>query len=257
MTLLEWQKRLAAHFEGLANERSAAKRPTFVLEHGLDSSEIEALQVTVRAAAASRKSESTAPLPWIVYATELGYRYSGDEYWQTFEKETPGWAGFWDRSWLRDQFLWFHRKFGGFHPSGAWAQHFSIICWPIANAVLPKDLQWQLARILFEMRYALNAELFGDPKKLGHEIARRSWSASTRLQNLCEEPLLIGQIGTALLLEGQSAAASLILPTTLRRIGADLSREQQARDWLKGARGVAAERAKVKEIGRASCRERV
>jgi len=247
MTLLDWHKKLSSHFEALARERLVAQRRVFVLEHGLNAEEIRELQAAVRTAAASRSAEARVSLPWIVYATELGYRFSGDEYWQTFEEKTPGWE-FGERTWIREQFLWFHRKFQGIRPTGPWAQHRSIICWPISNAVLPSDLQLQLARILFEMRYALNADLFGNPEKLGREIADRSWSASARLQNLCEEPLLIGQIGAALLLEGQTAAASLILPATLRRIAADLSREQQGREWLKTARGVAVERARVRGV---------
>src|SRR5262245_58973859 len=116
MTLQDWQKRLVAHFEALASARSTdAKRGVFVLEHGLDSTEVAALQECVRAAAAKGPDSST-PLPWLVYATELGYRYSGDEYWQTFEEETPGWAGIWDRNWLRNQFVWFHNRFRGVQP---------------------------------------------------------------------------------------------------------------------------------------------
>ena len=247
MTLLDWNKKLSLHFEALAAQRSTAHRGVFVLEHGLNAEEINALQREVKAAAASRRPELKVCLPWIVYATELGYRFSGDEYWQTFESETPGFE-FGERNWIREQFLWFHRKFQGIRPTGPWAQHRSIICWPIANAVLPRDLQRQLARILFEMRYVLNADLFKNPEKLGQEIADRSWDASGRLQDLCQERLLIGQIGAALLLEGQTAAASLILPATLRRIAADLSREQQAREWLKTARGVAVERANVRGL---------
>src|SRR6267378_2496956 len=114
MTLLDWQKKLIAHFEALSAERSSdAKRRVFVLEHGLDTSEVTALQTAVRSAALSKKAESMASLPWIVYATELGYRYSGDEYWQTFEEETPGWAGYWERNWLRNQFVWFHKTYHG------------------------------------------------------------------------------------------------------------------------------------------------
>jgi len=253
MTLLDWQKRLTSHFECLAGVRTSDnKRGVFVLEHGLDGTELTALQAAVRSAAKTRGPDATAPLPWLVYATEIGYRYSGDQYWQTFEEETPGWAGFWDRRWLREQFLWFHSKFHGIQPIGSWAQHRSIICWPIANAILPRDLQLQLVRILYEMRYTLNSDLFRDPERLGREIARRSWIASTRMQNLCEEFLLIGQIATALLLEGKGVSSSLILPVSLLRISTDLNREQQSRDFLRKARGVAKERLNVRGTAQGS-----
>jgi hypothetical protein len=42
-----------------------------------------------------------------VYATEFGYGYAGEEYWQTFQAETPNWSG--ERDWLRD--LQRHRTF--------------------------------------------------------------------------------------------------------------------------------------------------
>src|SRR5712692_10260425 len=34
------------------------------------------------------------------------------------------------REWIRECFLRFQRRFGGAQPSGVWAEHFSIICWP-------------------------------------------------------------------------------------------------------------------------------
>ena len=93
-------------------------------------------------------------LVWIVFATEQGYDYDGDEYWNTFERRMP----VWDRGWrpsLRAWFGKFHETYGGFRPVGSWANHFSIIAWPITHALLPKDLQVQLARALYALRYQL------------------------------------------------------------------------------------------------------
>jgi hypothetical protein len=40
---------------------------------------------------------------WLgVYSAEIGYEYSGEEYWQTFAERTPGWAGYGDRNFIRD-----------------------------------------------------------------------------------------------------------------------------------------------------------
>lgn len=90
-------------------------------------------------------------LLWVVHATEVGYGYSGDEYWQTFEEQTPNWLVE-DRYRIKNQFVDFHRTYGGYRPTGPWAQHFSIICWPISHALLPRDLQRYMARILFDLR---------------------------------------------------------------------------------------------------------
>jgi hypothetical protein len=65
------------------------------------------------------------------------------------------------------------------------------------------------------MRDLFSGELLRSPMALGKRIAARSWNASSRVQNLTEEPLLIGQIATALLLQGAQGSDSLILSTTL------------------------------------------
>jgi hypothetical protein len=187
-------------------------------------------------------------LAWIVYAAEIGYGYSGDEYWQTFEEQTPGWTVRGDRYWIRDCYRMFQRKYGGAQPSGAWAEHFSIICWPITHAILPRDLQRQLARVLYELRHSFSAELFESPPRLGEFIAARSWNGTSRFQNLAQETHLVGQIATALLLRGQLGTESLIHPAALQRIGADLDRERRAREWLRGARRFAQERARIRGL---------
>ncbi len=248
--LAHWHTRLESHFRELSSGRSSVVpgRPVFGLEHGLDPSEVQAIATAVRAHVAVNEPTREHRLPWIVYAAEIGYRYSGDEYWQTFEQETPGWTVHGDRYWIRDCFRWFKKEFHGAEPSGVWANHFSIICWPITHAILPRDLQRQLARILYELRHSFSAELFECPSTLGEFIAARSWNATSRFQNLSQETLLVGQIAAALLLQGEFGTASLIHPETLARIGEDLDRERRARDWLRGARRYAQERARIRGL---------
>ncbi len=249
MDLGQWSERLSTHFEELRSARRqlGADVPVFALEHGLAPSEVQELSEGVRAhirAAAPARDHS---LVWIVYAAESGYRYSGDEYWQTFEAETPGWTEHGDRGWIRDAFLAFHRKFAGAVPSGAWARQFSIICWPITHAILPRDLQQQLARILYELRHSFSADLFESPPLFGQFIASRSWNTSARFRNFVQEPALVGQIAAALVLQDQGTK-TLLHPATLRRIGDDVDRERRGREWLRGARRVAEERAQVRGL---------
>ena len=191
-------------------------------------------------------------LPWIVYAAELGYRYSGNEYWQTFEAATPGWRDHGNRSWIRKCYSWFQGEYGGATPSGQWAEWFTIICWPITHAVLPKDLQRQLARALYDIRHSFSQEVFASPAILGQLIAARSWTESSRFQNLAQEAELVGQIATALLFEGESGTERLLYPPTLRRIGQDLDRERRRREWLRAARRSAHERVNVRGLARDS-----
>ena len=76
--------------------QGALAEPLFGLEHGLIQAEVRrARKRTVRAHIAHRRPSQNHWLAWIVYSAELGYRYSGDEYWQTFEQETPGWLAQW------------------------------------------------------------------------------------------------------------------------------------------------------------------
>jgi hypothetical protein len=247
LTLEQWNTRLADHFMLLRAERQASgsNLPLFALEHGLEQSELNELEAAVRAHAQRYPPKSEHALAWIVYATEIGYRFSGEEYWQTFEDETPGWAALGTREWLRSRFLVFHRKFGGAEPAGRWAQHFSIICWPITHAILPQDLQQQLAQALYDLRYRFSADLLKSPADLGDLIATHSWNRSSRFQSFAEETLLVGQIAAALLVQGEPAASALIHPAALQRIRHDLDRERRGRDWLREARQAARETVRI------------
>src|SRR5688572_9726969 len=119
MDLRAWNKRLAEHFQDLKRDRK--ELPLFALEHGLSHAEVLALSDTVRAHIRVSSPSREHQLVWTTFAVEIGYGYAGDEYWQTFEEQTPGWALRGDRGWIRDAFLWFQKKFSGAAPAGAWA----------------------------------------------------------------------------------------------------------------------------------------
>lgn len=233
MSLDEWQLRLRSHFQQLRRKR--IERPLFGLEHGLDEAELKIIKNEIRAHISAKSLILEHALPWVVYASEIGYGYSGDEYWQTFAEETPGWEEHGDRYFIRKCFQYFNQNYGGARPAGVWAKHFNIICWPITHAILPKDLQRQLAKILYEVRHSLSSKHFSSPSELGQLIAARGWDANSRFQQLAQEYDLIGQISAALLLGEDKDSDDLILSKTLRRIRADLDRERRARDWLKVA----------------------
>lgn len=238
------------HFAALRDQRRAASKelPVFGLEHGLHPSEVEQLESAIRHHIGSLQPSSSHELPWIVYSSEIGYRFSGDEYWQTFERETPGWIERGSRYWIRECYRRFNRGFGGAKPSGAWAEHFSIICWPITHAILPKDLQRQLARTLYELRYRFSKENLESPAKLGDLIASHSWAGSSRFQNFAQEKELLGQFAMALLLHEEPDSARLLHAATLTRISEDLEEERVARRWLQRARQSAKELRRVRGL---------
>ena len=237
MSLIEWQTRLNEHFAALTHKRAASGTPLpiFALEHGLDPDELKELKYDIKDHIAKRPPSTSDGLVWIVYAAEVGYDYQGYEYWQTFDEVTPGWTERGNRNWIRNRFIEFHEQFGGAIPTGIWAQWFTIICWPIHHAILPKDLQYHLARVLYRISGSFDANAMGSAQQLGEMVRAFSGDANSRFQQLTDEPLLVGQISLALLLQGQQDTESLILPQTLERIREDLQARSEAHEWLRQA----------------------
>jgi hypothetical protein len=234
----DWHTRLSTHFRSLrARRRETGNHPIFALEHGLTPDEVVKLKGEVQKKIRSGPTQADW-LAWVIYAAELGYCYTGLEYWQTFENDTPGWYEYGDRDEIRDYFKKFASLYNGFRPLGPWAEHFSIIAWPITHAILPTDLQEQLARKLYEIRHAFRLEVLQSPDALGQLIASHSDGTSARFQKFLEDPPLVGRIAAALL-SRQEATDALILPSTLQRITTDLEQVQTARSWLQDARSSA------------------
>jgi hypothetical protein len=233
-------RQLQDHFIALRQQRNelAPGTPVFALEHGLTDEELALMRSAVVSAVRRGDLPRDLGLPFVVYAAEIGYEYSGDEYWQTFEDRTPGWWQLGDRArqYVRSQYRRFRDNLGGATPTGAWAQHFSIICWPITHAVLPTDLQRQLARLLYDFSRVLTADLLENPDELGRRLAGRAWLASARLQAFAQNSNLLGQVAAALLAGEDGEPSPFLLGSTLMRIVNDLSKESEARRWLLDAK---------------------
>ena len=176
-------------------------------------------------------------MAWAVYSAEIGYQYSGEEYWTTFCRLTPNWQDSQNsRDHIRSAFEEFHRKFNATQPQGPWAEKFTIICWPITHAILPKDLQRELAYVLYELRGSFTPQLLHNPELLGQRIEGAASNSGSRFREFAENHVLVGQIATALLLSEEDKEKALILPSTLDRIAADLDKNQRSKDWLGDAR---------------------
>ena len=236
------QDRLHQRFSRLATTRSSRdeRYRIFALEHGLSPQEVSQLQDKIRCHPKGELFLERHWLPWIVYAAELGYRYCGHEYWQTFEDETPDWGLYGDRDAIRMWFRRFAKQYHGAEPTGRWASHFSIICWPITHAILPKDLQRQLVRVLYETRDLLTTEEVAEPELLGQRVAAMSWGTSSRFKTFAEQHRLLGQIANALLFGGEGSGNEYIESGALARIVQDLTEERHAKSWLAQARNSAA-----------------
>lgn len=241
MTLREWHDKLSAHFSNLHQQRLDARCPVFAIEHGLDDHELNELKQAIRSHIGSCKPSDAHWLSWIVYAAEVGYEFDGHEYWDSFAQKTPDWKVNGDRHFIKNSYKKFVQSFGGFTPSGVWAEHFTIICYPITHAILPKDLQRQLAKILYNLRFQFSRSFLQSSEQMGGRIAERSDEASRRFQQFAGNTGLVGLIARALLFHDEAESGGVILRSTLERIVKDLRLESDAGSWLDQARSVAKE----------------
>jgi hypothetical protein len=240
MTLNDWQQKLESHFAQLRQRRLNQPGPDtilYALEHGLNEVEVAELCEQIHEWLKFTGPAHRHFLAWAVYSAEVGYQYSGEEYWTTFCGLTPNWQDSTNsRNHIRSAFEEFHRKFNATQPQGPWAEQFTIICWPITHAILPKDLQRELAYVLYELRGSFTPQLLHNPELLGQRIEGAALNSGTRFRKFAENHLLAGQIATALLLSEEDKENALILSSTLDRIAGDLDKNQRSRDWLGDAR---------------------
>lgn len=238
--ILEYlHRKLDDHFRRLHEPRQQLDpvTPVFVLEHDLSDTDLNLLKTTVRAAVAQGFGARVRRwwLPFVVYAAESGYDYAGDEYWPSFEALTPSWRAYGDRQRIKAWFVKFAADYGGAVPTGAFAQNFNIIAWPITHAVLPTYLQRQLAKLLYEFRTGLTTKLLSDPAALGARLASRTSEYSERFRIFCENTTLLGQVAAALL-SGDDDESPYLVRSTLLRLVDGLSLERQSRLWLTQAK---------------------
>lgn len=246
--LKHFHDRLDVHFRALQVEREQLDPPgpVFALEHGLSPAEFDLLKATVRAAVAAGFGVvyRTSWLPFVVYAADVGYDYVGKDYWPPFAERTPGWEApnsGWNvdghRTRLRNWFVKFANEYGGTQPTGAFAEFFINIAWPIMHAVLPIYLQRQLAHLLDDYAIYLTNDLLNDPDALGRELASQAdlRHYPERFQKFCSQQALLGRIATALL-AGDEEESPHLRADTLKRIVDGLMGEQKARLALQRAR---------------------
>ena len=237
MTLGQWQERLEKRFESLARSREGSGFPIFALEHGLNDKEIEEISSLLRSHLRFHLSLDPYWLLWAIYAAERGYTYDGDEYWRSFEEQTPEWIREY-RDKLVPCFKKFQKAYEGFVPSGRWAKHFSIIAWPITHAILPRYLQRQFAEILYNLRFRLVRLAEPSPVEIGRLLAVNALHTSSRFQQFLQQEELTGRIVLGLLGTTPAKGKEPIYPLTLQRILSDLEQVQRSRERLKETRRV-------------------
>lgn len=229
---------LQEHFERLSAIKGsgADASPLFAIEHGLDADTVESLGD--RLGSSLRDLGYMSPrhqLCWVVHAAERGYNFAGLEYWNSFAQATPGWLPHGSRETLRDYFEGFSKRYGGVRPSGGWARHYKYICWPIAHALLPRDLQVQLMQAVYRARHHLHIALRHPDECLGQLVAHYAYYPTHRFVLFLRDKHLTGWI-VRTLLKGDHVGSGLE-PQALARIVKDLKSEGHARAWLTESRG--------------------
>lgn len=247
--LAQMQLQFEQRFATLAAARKPLGNPVYALEHGLD---LDAIVELGRAASDHLRKVGLFDKHWLVWtvlATEAGYRYTGDEYWPAVEIVPDEWRNNNHRAWLRRRFQRFKDKYGGPLPVGRWADHFSIISWPIANAILPRYLQSHFARHLYALRFVLSDVANRDFQKLGQVLCDAYDGSSSRFEDFLQQVDLTTQIVMALRDEDVGDTAPRIDPTLLRRIVADLEERRDSREYLRAARKVISTRRATATAG--------
>jgi hypothetical protein len=237
--LVDYHAKLDDHFRTIRKDRVGNDFPVFALEHGLTKESLKELIAELSAdLLRSRTPRSPHWLLWTVCAAEIGYAYDGEEYWQSFKQQVSGWDRFGDRETIRTWFKRFSETYSGFVPQGRWAEHFSIIAWPISHSILPRDLQAQFARLLYELRYEFARQVNFGMEGVEALLRSQGGRGSSRFNHLLEQTRLLAAVVLALRDEDVSGGAHPLFPATLARIVTDISAKRTAREWLKEARRV-------------------
>jgi hypothetical protein len=225
---------LRGHFSRLAEVKKArgSSHPVFVLEHGLTTEQRAALGKLLGESLKELAYVSDSySVSWVVHAAESGYTFDGLEYWDSFAEATPNWYAYGNREALRHLFKQFQRKYQGVRPSGAWAKHYAYICWPITNALLPRDLQTQLARALYSLRYQLASSGPLTDEQLGDMVALHADNPTSRFAWFLQDRQLVGWIVRALL-ETEAGDKTAIEQRTLQRVIDDVRSHGFTKAWL-------------------------
>lgn len=224
LNLTGFQERLSKQYALLRDVRATENYPVYAIEHGFNADECMIAQRLLNESfGASSRADSKYWLVWIATAAEVGYRYDGAEYWDSFREAIPSWL---DRNRDRDRIREFYREFAstyrGLTPSGPWARQFPIIAWPITQAILPRYLQRHFASHLVELSHLFvkGGKLTLD--EIGDLLWDRYYGGSSRVKGFLQQKALTSRIVMALGVEDLADTVAPIEKSMLDRIASDI-----------------------------------
>ena len=244
--LKEKHQEIGTRILGMSADRGSF--PVFMIEHGLSTDHLSRTRDLLWRAL-ERDPSLTSPqwnwcyLPLLAVTAEVGYRYrgTGTDFWPVVEHDLHLIAGGGFRSALVRLFELGHREFGIAKPgNSAWERHFPLIAWPIANALVPLELQPQLARAL---RQALRAGISGnDPEALHQYLVQIAvGQASRRFENWLQQTDTASEVMRRLL---YPASDGWLSGDVLDRIDRDLRKDAGASQAIHEARRITERKSK-------------
>ena len=227
----------------IEREKSLWSRSVFVLEHGLETGDdhkfsseetfdlSKELEVYLEKYTVPDKKHY---LCWLVFATELGYKFDGQSYWTEFNQQTRSWNATENtkKLWITDKFILFSKFYGGYKPTGVWATHFSNICWPVGNAILPMDIQGKLASCLADFSRSTGDLGNVTQQRIVEWIRNWGKGENQRWRDFASAGELPGLIAIELLGLAQGNPSEGICREAIHRIKSDLEKSQRASDDL-------------------------
>ena len=235
VSIREAERSLASHFAKLRDSRTG---PIFFIEHGLSESDSRKLRDFVSQAARYRPIQSgwwrEYPLPLLVTATEVGYRYrgTGTDFWPKLESKLKKDIGAAARQHVRELFVSCSEWYRGAKPADTpWTTNFCLIAWPITHALVPVEFHRQLAAALANLRLSAHSL---DDEDLHAAVRIAAGRTSARFHTFLEDTSLAVPVIRALLGEGKGE----ITQDSINRIAKDLESDSDAHRDIKIAKQV-------------------
>ena len=232
-SIVDAQRLLAEQFALLRDSRAG---PVFFIEHGLSEVDTEDLRQAVSRAARRYPLQSDwwrmNPLPLVVTATEIGYRYrgTGTDFWPKLESALGIHISPESRQEVRDLFKNCSSKYRGARPPVTpWTRYFCLIAWPVTHALVPLEFHRQLSATLANLRSDVEAL---DDEELHRAVRIATRQPSARFESFLEDGSHAVPVIRALL-GGQGGEVS---QDTVTRIDLDLKVDRDARIDIEIAR---------------------